>query len=292
MTELALSPLRSPKKDKAQATTPIEETADKAIDLGFKVDPTKVYIFETIKKSENPRNENLGATCKAHDPLEKRYRDMRYVQTAPSIFEEEMDESFLTLPLLPLVFWRNQITVQGEDIRLMEYMMCHPLYEFSPFRVANKPAFFTLADKDVKDAIEKRKHDTEMKALEAIKETSIDDLKPVARIVFGLTDPSDTAIVNSMNELAKQGKKGTEQKTNAERILENIGNPKLIRTYNIQSAVDRGIISTDMNKMELRMVEGNIFVTKLDTKKPIEEVTNWTFTPEGAKWYTSLKQKI
>ena len=126
------------------------------VNLGFNIDRNKVYIFETIKKSEIPRNEHLGAECKAFDNIEKRYRDLRYFPTAVSIFSDEQHESFNELPLPALGFYRNVLYVQGEDLRLLEYMMNHPLYEHSPFRVANKTAFFTLADKEVQEEIKSK----------------------------------------------------------------------------------------------------------------------------------------
>lgn len=291
MEPLAMSPIRQPKKT-AKPEVKIEETPDKAIDLGFVVDPTKTYVFETIKKSENPRNENLGASAKAFDNVEKRYRDLGYYPTAPSIFKEDWDESFLELNPPPLVFWRNQIIVLGEDIRLMEYMMCHPLYEHSPFRVMNKPAFFTLADKEVQDAIKAARHATEMKALQAIADTPIIDLKPIARIIFGITETSDTAILNEMNEKVKKPKQGLEQQSNADRVLANLGNPKLLRTYNIQSAIDNGYLVADYTKQQARLSDGNVFVCNLNTKDAVKELVDWSFQTEGQSFYNLLKQKI
>lgn len=290
--ELELSPIRQPKKVKATVETPNEETPEKEIDLGFQVDRNKVYIFETIKKSEHPRNENLGSICKVFDTAQKRYRDIRYLPTAPSIFVEEWDDSFKELPEPPLGFYRNQLVAPGEDIRLMEYLMSHRLYEFSPFRVTNVPAYFTLVDKDVQEEIKAKRHAVELKALEAIKDTPIEDLRPIARIIFGITETSDTSIINRMNELVKIPKKGSEAQSNAERVLDNISNPRLIRQYNVQTGFDRGIIVADINKMEVRFVDGNVFVMRLDSKDYLKCVTDWTFTSDGAKWYTILKNKV
>lgn len=287
-----LAPIRKPVTPKAIVKEQESDTPVKELNVGFEIDPTRVYIFETIKKSDNPRSENLGSIAKAFDNVEKRYRDLRYHPTAPSIFSDEQHESFDELPLPPLVFWRNVLYAQGEDIRLMEYLLNHPLYEHSPFRIANKPAFFTLADKEVQEEIKAKKHETELKALEKIKTTDLDDIKPIARTIFGITEDSDTAIINALNELVKKPKAGSEKMSNAEKLLDNIGNPKILRTYHIQHAIDQGIIAADMNQMRVTLVDGNVFICSLRTKSPVKEITDFTFTEEGAKFYTMIRRKI
>ncbi len=273
-------------------TADTQEEKSEQLNVGFEIDPKKTYIFETLVKSEFPRSENLGATTKAHDPVKKRYRELRYIPVAESIFVDEQDESYDEYHLPPLVFHHNQLVAGGEDIRLMEYLLNHPLYEHSPFRVANKPAFYTLADKEVQEEIKAKRHSTEMAALKAIEETDLADLKPIARILFGITEDSDTAIKNRLCELVKQGKSGSQQKSNAEKLLENIGNPALLRRYHIQSAIDNGIIAADMNQMRVTWVDGNVYICALKTRDAIKEITDWTFTQEGAATYTQIRKKI
>lgn len=298
MNEIELSPIRKPvripraKQEAEQVPEGIESDTPNKIDLGFEIDRSKVYVFETIKKATAHRNENLGSRCKAYDIVEKRYRDIGYLPIAPSIFIEDWHESLVERPQEPLIFYRNEITVSGEDIRLMEYMLNHPLYEHSPFRVYNRPAMFYLADKDVMEQINAKRHATELKALQVIADTPIPDLRPIARIIFGVMEKSDTGIVNAMNDLAKKPKVGLEKTSNAERILENINSPKIIRTYNIQNAIDTGIITINQNTMEARLTSGNIFLLKLQSKKYLDELLDWSFTDEGKKAYNLIKQKI
>lgn len=290
--ELELSPVRKPGRPSAKANSVETETPATEIKLGFQIDPTKVYIFETIKKSDLPRYENLGATCRAFDNVEKRYRELRYFATAESIFADEQHESFDDIQPAALGFFRNVLYCEGEDIRKMEYLMNHPLNEGSPFRVANKPAFFALADKEVQEEIKAKVHATELRALEAIKDASIDDLRPIARSIFGITDDSETAIINALNEFVKRKKQGSENLSGAEKLLDNVGNPKLLRTYKIQSAIDKGIIAADTNKMQARLVEGNIFICNLNTKNPVKELVEWSFTEEGSKFYNTVSRKF
>lgn len=291
---LAPTPTRTPARTPKRVETQKEQndTSLTTVDLEFTIDPEKTYIFETIKKSETPRYENLGSTAKAFDPVEKRYRDLRYLPTAPSIFMDEQDESFNELQPIPLQFYRNTLYAIGQDIRLIEFLMNHPLYEHSPFRVANRPPFFTLADKGVQEAIKAKRHETELKSLEKIMSTSIEDLRPIARNVFNIMETEDMAIKNALNDIVKKPKQGTDKMSNAEKFLDNLDNPLLTRKYFIQAGIDRGIIATDVNKQRATFVDGNVFICNLNGRSPVKELTDYSFTGEGEKFYTHLKSKI
>lgn len=280
---------REPKIEVKKDDTPQQE---EKIDLGFQVDPNKVYIFETIKKSENPRNENLGSTARVYDTVEKRYREIRYHPTTSSIFTEDQDEYYDDIPLPPLGFYRNVLYMNGQDIRGMEYVMCHPLYEHSPYKIVNRPPMYTLADKDVRDAIKAKQLSTELKALQVIKDMHIDDLKPIARIMFGITETSDVAILNALSELVKKPKVGSEKQSNADKVLDNLSNPRLVRRYKIQSWLDKGVISADKSKGECRQIDGNIFVCRLESRDSLEDILEHSLTKEGKEWYDTLKSKI
>jgi hypothetical protein len=296
-TQLTMSPIRQKSKPGRPPSKKVEAEVDETpaevsdINLGFVPDPTKSYTFEVLVKSPVARPENLGARAKVFDTGEKRYREIGYHALAPSIFTEEWDESLLEAPQPPLYFNRNTIDVPGQDIRLMEYMMCHSLYEHSPYRVMNRPAMFTLADKEVIEAIKAEKHAKEKKALDAISETDLSDIKPIARVIFGITETSDTAIVNAMNELVKSGKKFN-GKVAAELVLDNINNPKLNRQYNIQKAIDNGVIKVDNNKGAAFMSEGDGIICRIETKNALKELVDYSFTDEGKKFYQILRNKI
>lgn len=294
--ELSKSPVRTPVRmgrppQKAKVEESKDDTPEK-LDLGFEIDPAKIYTFETLKKSEVPRYENLGASTKAFDPVEKRYRDMRYIGTAPSIFPEEWDDSFLERPEEPLGFYRNQITCSGQDIRKMEYLLNHPLYEHSPFRVMNRPAMYTIADKEVLDQIRAKENETQLRALEAIKTTPIEDLKPIARLLFNITETTETAIRNAMFEIAKKPVQGISKQSEAERIIDNLSNKKLQREFTIQSAIDNGVIVVNRDKMEARLASGNTLICQLATKNPTKDITEYSYTDEGVKFYQVLRAKI
>lgn len=263
------------------------------VDLGFDIDPTKFYLFEVIKKVDAHRIENLGARGRVYDPNQKRYREIRYVKMAPTIFVEEQHESFDEYPDPPVMFNRNMLAVSGSDTRLMEYMMMHELCDGSPFRLSNKPPMYRLVDKEAEDTIKAQKIAKEMQAMKVVESTPISDLSPVARIIFGITETTETAIRNALYDLVKKEKKGLE-KSNAEKVLENIDNPKLIRKNAIQSAIDNGIIFTNRDTMQCKFSDG-VFICQLTSVNPdpiLNELTNWSFSDAGQKWYTELRKRI
>lgn len=294
MAKNHLQPIRKTVEQKANVAENVkaENSEITEVNLGFEIDRNRVYIFETIKKSDIPRNENLGAQCMAFDNIEKRYRSLRYHPTAESIFADEQHESFDELPLPALGFYRNVLYVQGEDLRKMEYLLNHPLYEHSPFRVANKPAFYTLADKELQEEIKAKRHATEMKALQLIADTDIEEIKPIARSIFAITETTDTAIINALNELVKKPRTSSEKSSNAERFIENVGNPKLLRTYRIQSGIDKGLIAADMNQNKVTWVDGGAYICELKTKDPVKELVDFTFSDDGGRFYTTLQRKL
>lgn len=293
MEELAKSPIRKPVRvPKPQQAETLQNDTPDAVDLGFEIDPSRTYTFETLKKSATPRNENLGSRARAYDTQEKRYREIGYFPSAPSIFVEDWHESIEQMTPPPLIFYRDIILANGEDIRLIEYLLNHPLYEHSPFRVMNRPAMFTLADKEVQEAIKAKRHAIELKALTAIQDTPIADLKPIARIIFNITETLDSAIVNAMNELVKKPKVGMDKLSNAEKVIDNLSSPKLLRTYNLQTAIDTGVITVNLNTMEVRVTDGNAFMMKLETKDALKALVDWSFTEDGRKIYNLIKSKI
>lgn len=300
MTSLAQSPIAVKGKKGFQKRVIIDgqeqPVEDNDIDLGFEIDPTKSYVFETLKKSDIPRIENLGSRAKAYDPTYKRYREFRYIGVAPTIFLEEQDDSYENYPDTPLSFYRNQITVKGSDKRLMEYMINHPLCEGSPFAFEGTPPMFKLVDKDTEDAIKARKHAKEQEAYKAVGDLEIDDLRPIARVVFGITETSEVAIRNAMYDLIKIEKKGSERMSNAEKVLDNLVNPRLLHRYNIQTAVDRGIINIDALKMQIVLAETNAVLYMIKAAKNadtiLNELTNFSFEPDGEKFYNIIRQKL
>lgn len=288
MSELELKAVKSaPKKE----TVPVEVKEERIVDLGFEIDVKKDYIFETLKKSPHPRHEVLAPTCRIFDTEERRYRDIIYIPTAPSIFKEDLDKSWDDIQPTPLFFYRDQVIIKGEDKRGMEYVMMHSDYEHSPFKVSGRAPKFTLLDLEVQERVKARIHERQFKAQEAIKKMPIEDLRPIARVVFGVTETADTAIINKMNELAKADKKGL-GKLPAELILENIGNPKMVREYNIQSAIDNGLIFIDSNSQQAKFRENNVFILQLKTKDPVKELTDYSNSGDGMEFYNMLKKKM
>lgn len=277
---------------KAKRNTIPGDDDERAIDLGFDIDPMRTYVFETIEKSVTPRYVTLGAQAKAFDPREKRYIYLRYFPTVDTIFQEDQHESWDVETLPPLIFSRNTIEVKGENKRLMEYMMINPNREGSPYALQGKAPMYVLRDKDIEEQILAKRHETERMAIEAIEKTDIGDLKPIARVIFGIMEDSEISVRNKMHTIAKTLKQPKDKQSGAEQILENIGNQKLLRQYYVQTAFDKGILNPDYNAMCVKWSDTTAIIVELKTKKHVNEVTDYTFTHEGAEFYTELKRKL
>lgn len=269
------------------------EMEEEILDIGFDIDPSKSYVFEVIKKTEAFRLENLGSRGRVYDPNQKRYREIRYLAMAPTIFVEEQHESYDELADVPLMFNRNVLVAQGADRRLMEYLMLHELNESSPFRLSNKPPMYRLMDKEAQEAIRANRNAMEMKAIDAVKNSPIEDLQPVARVMFNIKEDSEIALRNTLYDLAKKEAKGLE-KSNAEKILDNLDNPNLQRRFYIQQAIDEGIIFVNKDKGRACWAD-DTFICNMLTSSPeaiVNELTKWSFTDDGRKWYSQLRNKI
>lgn len=262
------------------------------IDLGFEIDTTRTYVFETIEKSQTPRYVTLGSQAKAFDPKDKRYIYLRYFPAVDTIFQEDQHESWDEETLPPLLFSRDTIEVKGENKRLMEYMWVHPLREGSPYALQGKPATFRLRDKDVEEKILAKRHEMERIAIESIEKTDIGDLKPIARVLFGIMEDEELSVRNKMHTIAKTLKQPKDKQSGAEIIIENIGNQRLLREYYVQTSFDRGILNPDYNAMIVRWTDTGASIVNLKTKKHVTEVTDFTFTHDGAAFYTELKRKL
>lgn len=275
-----------------QAERPVENKVIAEIDLGFTPDPKRTYVFELLEKSNNINYKNLGSEAKAFDPDSKRYTWLRYFPGVDTIFKEDQHESWDEQFQPPLMFSRNQIEAVGEDLRLMEYLMLHPGRENSPYALATLKPFFRLVDKDIDEEIKAKKYKTELSALRAIDETSFEDLAPVARIVFGITDTNETQVRNKLIEKVRAPKNPRQLLSPAEEIIENVGNPKLLRQYYIQLGFDNGIIVADFSSMTVRYVKGSVAIFTLKGKAYVTETTEYTFSPEGNAFYNELRRQI
>jgi hypothetical protein len=209
-----------------------------------------------------------------------------------TIFQEDQHESWDEEVLPPLIFSRDTIEVKGENKRLMEYMWIHPLREGSPYALQGKPATFRLRDKDVEEKILAKRHEMERQAIVAIEKTNMDDLKPIARVLFGIMEDDDLAVRNKLHTLAKTVKQPKDKQSNAEIIVDNIGNQRLLREYYVQTAFDRGILNPDYNSMQVKWTDTGATIVVLKSKKHVNEVTDHTFTHDGASFYTELKRKL
>lgn len=236
----------------------------------FTVDPTKVYEFETLIKTEIARHQPISLESEVFDG--ESMRTIRYVPMAQSIFKDEQGDRFNSYSLPHVEFYRNTLSVDGKDARLVEYLLAYDAYDGNKHRLSRFDPLYTLVNKELLEDKKSAQHDNEFKALEVVNNADISDLKPIARVIFNITDTSEKAIKNKLRDVAK---------SKPSQILDNITNPKLKRIYEIQKAIDEGSISLNPDKNNAVWADTGTQICELkegsNIRKAAEELATFSF---------------
>lgn len=284
-----------PKEEKQMETEKPKGKSSYKVINGIEVNPEKDYHFETIVKSPARRHIVIGAVNKIYDTDLNQPRNIRYVPTASTIFEDELTDSYKTLMEQHVGFYGNELTVSG-DVRLVEYLLSHDDFDGNPKRLNKLPAVFTLANKELLEAKKSEQFSKEEMALDVINKSPEDKLRPIARIVFNITDDDFSHIKNRLKEIVKKEKFGKTGKSGADMILDNVDNPKLEIKFVIQKAMDKGIISINPDKGSAVWSDLKTFIAPIknvkDSARQVEELTDYSLTKEGQKFFELLKDKV
>ena len=261
-------------------------TSENERDFGIEIDPAKTYTFETVVKSSSFRTQSLSGECEIFDPIEQRIRLIRYIPQAASIFKDEQDESFTDHHVEALYFSRDQLIIPGSDKRGVEYCLMHDRYDGTPSetRRSKKGAFFTLVDKEKYEKQMDERLSKELLALKLIEEAKIETLLSIARIICNVIETDELIVRNRLREFCKRPATNG-QKSGATIIIESIKNPGLIRRYNVQLAIDKGIIKVDSATGSVTWGDsGNLIYEVNPSSKPVNQVSdiaNFTFTAQA-----------
>jgi hypothetical protein len=116
--------------------------------------------------------------------------------------------------------------------------------------------------------------------------------------VFNITDDDFSFIKNRLKEIAKiqNFPSKTSVKSGADAILDNVDNPRLERKYVLQLAMDKGIISIDSGKNSAVWGDTKSSICTIknvkDSARQIEELTDFTLTSAGEKFFDLIKEKV
>lgn len=274
---------------KTQAVKEIEKQ-------GLSIDPNKKYKFELVEKSLGKRNVVMGTTSKIFDAEAGRPREIRYIPIAPSIFSDELDPSFLELSQPFLCFSDNVLSVKGTDVRLLEYMTAHDDNEDNKNRLSKRPPMFRLLDKDLLEKKKTAAYDILDAIREKIKEKDADDLRPVARVMFGIIEEKDSALKNRLRDLTNHAKVEVAAK-NAKILLDNLTNPKLERQYLVLKGFEKGLIQLKPEHSSVVWNYTGVMVCTVrntkDQNKTAGDVAEWSLTSdEGQKFWDVFSKKV
>lgn len=288
-------PTLIPVNDSIKAS-PVQTKEKNNTKMNLNIDPSKNYQFELVEKSTANRNVIVGATNRIFDTEVNRIRQIRYVPIADTIYEDEMDPSFMDMSSPYLGFNNNYMAVAGSDVRLLEYLMAHDDNEANPKRLGNRPPTFRLIDNDL---IEKNKtvaYDLLDEVRELIKAKDADELRPIARVLYGIDSNDDNVVRNALRDRLSSTNMADSSKA-AKTMLDNIANPKLDRQYQILTGFDRGILSLKPDHNCVVWVNTGTLVCNVrnikDQNKVAGELAEWTFLHEdGQRFWEVYSKKI
>lgn len=279
-----VTPTEQPKTMETQ-TEEIKPLLNPVTELQYGIDPKKVYIFQTIQKSKTPRHQMFNSRGTVFDG--NRIRAIRYVPVADSIFVDEQGDRFKDYPDPTLSFHNDQITVNGTDKRLVEFMLANDEYDGNKNRLSKLPAMYTLLNPFNTEDLAEAMFNAKLRAMNVVNDTHISELYPIARVVFNIMETDPTAVKNKLRAIAEK---------EPQKILNNIDSPRIKRGYIVQSALDRGIIEVNFEKKALVWASSKTFIMEIratkDQGSQLTEITDFTFTDAGSKVYEVLKAKV
>lgn len=259
-----------------------KKEGEKEQDRLYTYDPDKTYIFELCKPTGIARNVLVSNKCMIrHDG---KLKEIRYIPTEESIFVEDQqayDERHY--PLEPIVFHRDKLRFSGDKM-LYEFLMAHDGNEDNPNRVSRKEPVFKLANKDIVLKKEAEEQELQFKAEQLIRESSIDDIKVVAKVVFGIKSEDDQEVKNRLIKLSRN---------QPILVTQNMGNPQVKRKYDFLTALDKGIIETNTKHNVAVWNDTKVEITTLKpTEAPEDTLVKYSFSKDGEEVYKILKTKL
>jgi len=289
ITETYTPPVQEFKKEVTKEKTKME----------LSIDPSKKYRFELIEKSNAKRNVIIGTTNKIFDIEQGRPREITYIPIAPSIFVDEL-EGFMNVTPPYVGFNNNYLSVNGTDVRLIEYLMAHDDIESNPKRLSKKPPMFRLIDKMLIEKVKTDAYNAIDEVSASIKERDADSLRPVARIMFEINEPEtkegDIALRNRLRDLYRHSDIN-QAAANAKIILDNLTNPKFERQYLLMKGFDKGVIKLmpEHNCVSWNASDKVICQVRniKDQNKTAGEMAEWSFLDEnGIKFWEVFSKKV
>lgn len=146
---------------------------------------------------------------------------------------------------------------------------------------------YRLINKSQEEIDKENKFLSEVKAMNIINGSDIQELFPVARIVYNELSTDETVVRNVLR---------TQAHKNPEHVLSNIDSPQIKRKFVMQTALDKGIIYVNKEKRSLLWSDNNVFIKELintkEDKAVITELADFTFTNNGMRFYDVIKQKL
>lgn len=261
LDEISASPKKvvAPKKVKEVLGSDVDE---------FEINIEKNYTFELCQKHiaanayrpPYPRSYQIAGTSRIWDSVANRVREIRYIETAKSIFlEDQIEEGYpRDHATAPIVFADGKLTVRGIELNKMKFILASDQCKKAGRRLSNKEPVYSVLDFD---AIKRKSFSTLKLARDAQDvawNCSEEDMLPTA-FALGIDTTMEVDFIRS--EFVT---KATE---NPELFNKLANSPKNKISYLIRTCLDKDIISTTKNKGTLIWSDSLTAVTGVPADK-------------------------
>lgn len=278
----------------------LEETTPNYVDIEdlilseINIDPNIDYEFELLER--NITKFIYPSKMTIFDPIQKRQRDIRYIKSSQTVFEELQTDVVPGYSQNNIIFecphWavkeggKAKLRVSGRDKNLILYLLLSHQIEGSRTAVQtrNKKAVYRLIDQEKISKAKLHSLDVELKARNKAYEMEDAEMMPFAYVVgIPLEIPMTERRIRFVEYAGKYPLD----------FLKLINDPTANRQYIVKLGLDRNIITNTLYPNQLYWVKDNVKIISLSPDKDhISFIADWCFTDEGKSFYAQLERLV
>lgn len=277
-----------------EEATPNFEDVEDLILSEINIDPNIDYEFELLER--NITKYIYPAKMTIFDPIQKRQRDIRYIKSSQTVFEEMQNDVVPGYSQNQITFecpqWavkeggKAKLKVSGKDKNLMIYLLLSHQIEGSrtSTQTRNRKPLFRLIDQEKISKAKLHSLDVELKARNKAYEMEDADMMPYAYVVgIPLEMPMTERRIRFVEYAGKHPLD----------FLKLINDPTATRQYVVKLGLDRNIITNTLYPNQLYWVKDNVKIISLSPDKDhVSFIADWCFTDEGKAFYNQLERLV
>lgn len=258
---------------------------DKDSTKDFKIDPDVNYEF-VLQRRQNARH-NIPTQAKIWCEETNSIREIRFVKTEDSPFVDEQSPN-AKVEREQIKFNSSTLIVNGSEEAKIKYLLIYDGNgDKGKIYHANNPIknLYKLKDKSAEDKAQVDMYEAVLKASTIVKDAKPDQLKNFMVSRFG-----------DKSERSEETLKVAYQKaqTNPLVFINDFTNPKHKIKANLQSAVDKKLLTVEGNQVKHTKTGAVIKTFAMDRYSFDEDLARWILTgdKEAKEFYSQLEEKL